>query len=133
MLSCILLELHITCKMLELKILLREILNLDWQQDFLRKFLNLDWHWYFKNINLESCLMGQNVSWSTQLNWHIYWIYVFIVCRLNRDMNNKKVSCVAKNNDINDPKTRTVTVQMNCKYNNTPCKYKCNIYFSKSC
>ena len=32
-------------------------------------------------------------------------------------MNNKKVSCVAKNNDINDPKTRTVTIQMNRKFN----------------
>ena len=31
-------------------------------------------------------------------------------------MNNKKVSCVAKNNDINDPKTRTVTIQMNCEF-----------------
>ena len=30
-------------------------------------------------------------------------------------MNNKKVSCEAKNNDINQPKTRTVTIQMNCK------------------
>ena len=32
-------------------------------------------------------------------------------------MNNKKISCVAKNNEINAPKTRTVTVQMNCKWN----------------
>ena len=30
-------------------------------------------------------------------------------------MNNKRISCVAKNNEINDPKTRTVTVQMNRK------------------
>ena len=30
-------------------------------------------------------------------------------------MNNKKISCVAKNNEINPPKTRTVTVQMNRK------------------
>ena len=30
-------------------------------------------------------------------------------------MNNKKISCEAKNNDINQPKTRTVTIQMNCK------------------
>ena len=30
-------------------------------------------------------------------------------------MNNKKISCVAKNNEINAPKTRTVTIQMNCK------------------
>ena len=35
--------------------------------------------------------------------------------RLSRDMNNKRISCVAKNNEINDPKTRTVTVQMNRK------------------
>merc|ERR1719342_2047391 len=34
---------------------------------------------------------------------------------LNRSMNNKKVSCVAKNNDINEPKTRTVTIQMNLR------------------
>lgn len=32
-------------------------------------------------------------------------------------MNNKRISCVAKNNEINDPKTRTVTVQMNRKKN----------------
>ena len=38
-------------------------------------------------------------------------------------MNNKKISCEAKNNDINQPKTRTVTIQMNCKwlYSLYPC------------
>ena len=40
-----------------------------------------------------------------------------MIFRLSRDMNNKRISCVAKNNEINDPKTRTVTVQMNCKKN----------------
>ena len=42
---------------------------------------------------------------------------VNIIIRLSREMNNKKISCVAKNNEINAPKTRTVTVQMNCKWN----------------
>ena len=37
-------------------------------------------------------------------------------------MNGKKVSCVAQNNEINDPKTRTVTIQMNCKFNIHPQK-----------
>ena len=40
-----------------------------------------------------------------------------MIFRLSRDMNNKRISCVAKNNEINDPKTRTVTVQMNRKKN----------------
>ena len=40
---------------------------------------------------------------------------IIIIIRLSREMNNKKISCVAKNNEINAPKTRTVTVQMNCK------------------
>ena len=40
---------------------------------------------------------------------------MFCLSRLSREMNNKKISCVAKNNEINAPKTRTVTVQMNCK------------------
>ena len=42
--------------------------------------------------------------------------FLYFAFRLSRDMNNKKVSCEAKNNDINDPKTRTVTIQMNCQY-----------------
>ena len=42
---------------------------------------------------------------------------VNIIIRLSREMNNKKISCVAKNNEINAPKTRTVTVQMSCKWN----------------
>ena len=45
---------------------------------------------------------------------------VNIIIRLSREMNNKKISCVAKNNEINAPKTRTVTVQMNCKWNPAP-------------
>ncbi|XP_023326509.1 protein turtle [Eurytemora carolleeae] len=35
--------------------------------------------------------------------------------RLGREMNNKKISCVAKNNEINEPKTRTVTIRMNLR------------------
>ncbi len=40
---------------------------------------------------------------------------VYYMSRLGREMNNKKIKCVAKNNDINPPKTRTVTVRMNRK------------------
>ena len=36
--------------------------------------------------------------------------------RLGRDMNQKKISCMAQNNEINPPKTRTVKIKMNCEY-----------------
>ena len=57
------------------------------------------------------------IQWSPNSIWsNIFNKCIIYQSRLNRNMNNKRVSCVAKNNDINDPKTRTVTIQMNCKY-----------------
>ena len=58
---------------------------------------------------LQSCILTVLLC-SLFLSLYIY------LCRLSRDMSSKKVSCEAKNNDINDPKTRTVTIQMNCQY-----------------
>ena len=64
---------------------------------------------YYSLAVLQSCSLTILHSYSPV-------VFSIYLCRLSRDMSNKKVSCEAKNNDINDPKTRTVTIQMNCQY-----------------
>ena len=80
---------------------------------------------YHSPVFLQSCSLTVLQSYSptvlqscslTILHSYSPVVFSIYLCRLSRDMSNKKVSCEAKNNDINDPKTRTVTIQMNCQY-----------------
>ena len=77
---------------------------------FIQNFLFI-FNFQLKLVNIE-ILFPQHL-YPLQFSQFKIWCHWFF--RLSRDMNNKRISCVAKNNEINDPKTRTVTVQMNRK------------------
>ena len=79
---------------------------------FIQNFLFI-FHFQLKLVNIEILFSLCGRLYSTLQLWPYLFKFYF---RLNRNMNDKKVSCVAQNNEINDPKTRTVTIQMNCKF-----------------
>ena len=82
------------------------------------------WLWYFVIKTFQ--YSGQEREWVHWSNpsdpapfiqsFLFIFHFLYFGFRLSREMNNKKVSCEAKNNEINDPKTRTVTIKMNCQY-----------------
>ena len=80
---------------------------------FIQNFLFI-FNFQLKLVNIE-ILFPQHLCIHFNILHSNFDFDAFAFSRLSRDMNNKRISCVAKNNEINDPKTRTVTVQMNRK------------------